>query len=59
VTLDEVRPAIEARFRGLDADADNSVTRNELPQRRQGPRQDGSRGQGNQSQGNQAPAPSR
>ena len=41
VTLDEVRPAIEARFRGLDADADNSVTRNELPQRRQGPRQNG------------------
>ena len=42
VTLDEVRPAIEARFRGLDADADNSVTRNELPQRRRGePRQNG------------------
>ena len=52
VTLDEVRPAVEARFRGLDADADNAVTRNELPQRRSGggPRQNGGQGQG------QAPA---
>ncbi len=49
VTLDEVRPAVEARFRGLDADGDNSVTRNELPQRRGGPRQGG-------GSGNQAPA---
>lgn len=60
VTLDEVRPAIEARFRGLDADADNAVARSELPQRRQGPRQNapqgqGGQGQGSQGQGNQAP----
>lgn len=54
VTLDEVRPMIEARFRGLDADGDNSVTRNELPQRRQGPRHGGGQGQG--GQGSQAPA---
>ena len=54
VTLDEVRPAVEARFRGLDADADNSVTRNEVPQRRQGPRQNGGQAQGSQS--GQAPA---
>ena len=44
VTLDEVRPVIEARFRGLDADADNAVARSELPQRRQGPRQNGGQG---------------
>ncbi len=57
VTLDEVRPAIEARFRGLDADGDNAVARAELPQRRQGPRPNGGQqGQGNQGQGGQAPA---
>jgi hypothetical protein len=49
VTLDEVRPAIEARFRGLDADGDNAVERGELPQRRQGPRQNGGQGQGGQA----------
>ena len=49
VTLDEVRPAIEARFRGLDADGDNAVERGELPQRRQGPRQNGGQGQGDQA----------
>ncbi len=54
VTLDEVRPVIEARFRGLDANADNAVSRDELPQRRQGPRQ----GAG-PAQGGQAPAPAR
>jgi EF-hand domain pair len=56
VTLDEVRPAVEARFRGLDADADNSVTRNELPQRRGGgPRSGGGHG-GQGNQGSQPPA---
>ena len=57
VTLDEVRPMIEARFRGLDADADNAVSRAELPQRRQGPRPNG----GPSQQGGQgaAPAPAR
>lgn len=56
VTLDEVRPAVESRFRGLDADADNAVARSELPQRRQGPRQNGPQGQGSQGQGSQTPA---
>jgi hypothetical protein len=59
VTLDEVRPAIEARFRGLDADGNNAVERSELPQRRQGggPRNNGGQqGQGGQNQGGQAPA---
>lgn len=56
VTLDELRPMVEARFRGFDADADNAVARNELPQRRQGSRPSGGAGQGNQGQGNQAPA---
>jgi len=55
VTLDEVRPAVEARFRGLDADADNAVSRAELPQRRGGgPRPQNGAGQGNQ--GGQTPA---
>lgn len=55
VTLDEVRPAVEARFRGLDADADNAVSRTELPQRRGGgPRPQNGAGQGNQ--GGQPPA---
>ncbi|WP_149541175.1 EF-hand domain-containing protein [Siccirubricoccus phaeus] len=31
VTLEEVRPAIEARFRALDANGDNGVTLDELP----------------------------
>lgn len=58
VTLDEVRPAVEARFRGLDADGNNAVERSELPQRRAGggPRHGGGQGHG----GGQAPAaPSR
>ena len=54
VTLDEIRPSVEARFRGLDANADNAVARDELPQRRQGPRQGGG-----PAQGGQAPAPAR
>jgi EF hand domain-containing protein len=58
VTLDEVRPVIEARFRGLDANADNAVSRDELPQRRQGggPRPNNGGGQGQGGQGGQAPA---
>ncbi len=56
VTLDEVRPAIESRFRGLDADGDNAVARSELPPRRGGPRQNAGQGQGGQGQGGQAPA---
>jgi hypothetical protein len=34
VTLDEIRPFVEARFRALDANGDNVVTRDELPQPR-------------------------
>jgi hypothetical protein len=61
VTLDEVRPVIEARFRGLDANADNAVSRDELPQRRQGggPRSNNGSGGGQGGQGGQAPAPAR
>lgn len=33
VTLVEIRPAVEARFRALDANGDNVVERSELPQR--------------------------
>ncbi len=33
LTLDEVRPAAEARFRAADANGDGAVTREELPQR--------------------------
>lgn len=33
VTLNELRPAIEARFRALDANGDNAVARDELPSR--------------------------
>lgn len=58
VTLEEVRPMVEARFRGLDANADNAVSRDELPQRRQGPRHGGGQGQGGQG-GQAAPAPAR
>jgi len=36
VTLDEVRPAAEARFRAFDANLDNAVSRDELPRRRHG-----------------------
>ena len=54
VTLDEVRPAVEARFRGLDANLDNAVSRDELPQRRMGPHHRG--GQGPGGQGGQPPA---
>jgi Ca2+-binding EF-hand superfamily protein len=48
VTLEEVRPAAEARFRALDANADGAVTRDEIPRR---PRhhQRGPGGQGNQA----------
>lgn len=53
VTLDEVRPMVEARFRGFDADGDNAVSRNEIPQRRPGPRRDGD-GRGQRS--DQVPA---
>jgi EF hand len=31
VTLDEVRPAVDAHFRALDANSDNGVTLDELP----------------------------
>jgi len=31
VTLDELRPAVEARFRSLDANLDNAVTKDEIP----------------------------
>lgn len=41
VSLDEIRPAVEARFRGLDADGDGAVSRTELPQRREGSRPHG------------------
>ena len=33
VTMDEVRPAVEARFRAADANNDGAVTRDELPGR--------------------------
>lgn len=33
VTLEEIRPAAEARFRALDANGDNAITRDELPRR--------------------------
>ena len=33
VTLIEVRPMVEARFRAMDANGDNVVTRDEIPQR--------------------------
>ncbi len=33
LTLEEVRPAVEARFRAADANSDGVVTREELPQR--------------------------
>jgi len=62
VTLDEVRPMVEARFRGLDADGDNAVSRSEIPQGRHGSRHgrgtqgQGTPGQGTQGQGTQAPA---
>jgi hypothetical protein len=32
VTLEEIRPAAEARFRAFDANGDNAVSRDELPQ---------------------------
>lgn len=51
VTLDEVRPMLEARFRGLDANADNAVSRSELPQRRGGPRPANGQGAGGQGSG--------
>ncbi|MBS7789517.1 EF-hand domain-containing protein [Roseococcus sp. SDR] len=37
VTLVEIRPMVEARFRALDANGDNAVSRDEVPQR--GPHQ--------------------
>ena len=33
VTLEEIRPAMEARFRAADANSDGAVARDELPQR--------------------------
>jgi len=33
VTLEEIRPAVEARFRAVDANSDGAVARDELPQR--------------------------
>jgi hypothetical protein len=33
VTLVEIRPMVEARFRGMDANGDNVVSRDEVPQR--------------------------
>lgn len=56
VTLDELRPVVEARFRGFDANGDNAVERAELPQRREGPRQRGDGGQKGQGQREGAPA---
>lgn len=56
VTLDEVRPALEARFRGLDANADNAVSRSELPQRRGGPRGGGQGAAGQAPTGGQPKA---
>ena len=42
VTLVELRPAAEARFRGFDANGDNVVTRDELPSpARRGPHRPG------------------
>lgn len=35
VSLDEVRPMVEARFRAADANADGAVIREEMPARRQ------------------------
>lgn len=56
VTLDEVRPMVEARFRGLDANADNAVARSEVPQRRSGGGGGGGRSNGGPAQGQtQAP----
>jgi hypothetical protein len=57
VTLDEVRPMVEARFRGLDADADNAVSRAEVPQRRHGSRPNGGGGGSGGSGQGQTPAP--
>ena len=31
VTLEELRPMLEARFRAMDVNADNAVTQDELP----------------------------
>lgn len=36
VTLVEIRPVLEARFRGLDANGDGVVERSEMPQRQAG-----------------------
>jgi Ca2+-binding EF-hand superfamily protein len=46
VTLEDIRPAVEMRFRMADANADGVITRDELPRRgyRHGPRGEG-RGQ--------------
>lgn len=49
VTLIEIRPMAEARFRAMDVNGDGAVARDELPQRGQhhhrGPRGDGPRGE--------------
>ena len=53
VTLDELRPMAEMRFRMGDANADGAITREELPRRGHGPRRDGAPAQPGQ------PAPTR
>lgn len=49
ITLIEIRPMVEARFRAMDANGDNVVARDELPQRgphqHRGPRAEGQRGE--------------
>ncbi|GGC55903.1 hypothetical protein GCM10011504_37830 [Siccirubricoccus deserti] len=57
VTLEEIRPAAEARFRGFDANGDGAVARDELPRRPRHHRH--GHGQGQQpapAQGGEAPA---
>jgi hypothetical protein len=49
VTLIEIRPMVEARFRAMDANGDNVVSREEIPQRgphhHRGPRPGGPQGE--------------
>ena len=46
VTLVEIRPMVEARFRGLDANGDGAVERSEMPQRHAGQHQHRNMGPG-------------
>ena len=46
VTLVEIRPLVEARFRGLDANGDGAVERSEIPQRHAGHHQHRNRDMG-------------